>query len=65
MKMLLIKSISEGKLKILSNNLKRLGVDYKVVVDKELEDIALSYFIMKADKSELVSKEKIMEKLKF
>jgi hypothetical protein len=63
--MLLIKSISEGKLKILSNNLKRLGVDYKVVVVKELEDIALSYFIIKADKSELVSKEKIMEKLKF
>jgi hypothetical protein len=65
MKMLLIKSISEGKLKILSNNLKRLGVDYKVVVDMEMEDIALSYLITQADKSELVSKEKILGKLKF
>ncbi len=63
--MLLIKSISEGKLKILSNNLKRLGVDYKVVVDMDMEEIALSYLLVKADKSELVSKEKILGKLKF
>jgi hypothetical protein len=64
MKMLLIKSISEDKLRLLSKYLKRAEVEFKVVSESQIEDIGLSYLMNEADKCKLVSKEMILKKLR-
>ncbi len=64
MKMLLIKSISEDNLRLLSKYLKRAEVEFKVVSENQIEDLGLSYLMNEADKSILVSKEMILKKLR-
>ncbi|MFM7015037.1 MAG: hypothetical protein ACKOX3_01805 [Bacteroidota bacterium] len=64
MKMLLTKSISEGKLRLLSKYLKQAEVEFKVISENQFEDIGLSYLINEADKSEIVSKKIILKKLR-
>lgn len=55
---------SPEELQFLSELLKKLGVDSKVISDEETEDLGLSILMKETNRSEVVSEEEIMAKLK-
>ena len=55
---------SQQELKFLSELLKKLGVDSKVLSDEDVEDLGLAVLMKDVDRSDSVSEDDIMKKLK-
>ncbi|PIQ49719.1 MAG: hypothetical protein COW03_03500 [Cytophagales bacterium CG12_big_fil_rev_8_21_14_0_65_40_12] len=47
----------------LTELLKKLNIEAKVLSDEQVEDLGLSFLMKEADKNDIVSKEEIMSKL--
>ena len=58
------KSQSQQELQFLSELLKKLGVDSKVLSDEDVEDLGLAALMKDVDRSDSVSEDEIMKKLK-
>ena len=54
----------QQEFQFLSNLLKKLGVDAKVLSDEDMEDIGLSILMKDADLTDLASEDEVMSKLK-
>lgn len=52
------------ELQFITDLLEKLGVESKVISDEEAEDLGLSLLMKEVDRSELVSEEEILAKLK-
>ena len=61
---MLINPKNEKEMQFLSELFQKLGVDATVLSDEEAEDIGLSILMKDADRSDLVTEEEIMAKLK-
>jgi hypothetical protein len=55
---------SQKELQFISELLSKLGVRSKVLSDEELEDLGLAVMMKDVDRSEVVSEDEIMQKLK-
>ncbi len=55
---------SQKELQFISALLKKLGVRSRVLSDEELEDLGLSVMMRDVDRSEVVTEDEIMKKLK-
>lgn len=55
---------SQQELQFLSELLKKLGVESKVLSDEDTEDLGLTVLMKDVDRSDVVSEEDIMKKLK-
>tara|TARA_Y100001972_G_C7662015_1_gene334059 strand:+ start:2382 stop:2582 length:201 start_codon:yes stop_codon:yes gene_type:complete len=55
---------SQKELQFISELLKKLGVRSKVLSDEELEDLGLSVMMKDVDRSEVVTEDEVMKKLK-
>jgi hypothetical protein len=55
---------SQKELQFISELLSKLGVRSKVLSDEELEDLGLAVMMKDVDRSEVVSEDEIMKKLK-
>ncbi len=55
---------SQQELKFLSELLKKLGVESKVLSDEDVEDLGLAVLMKDVDRSDSVSEDDIMKKLK-
>ncbi len=55
---------SQQELQFLSELLKKLGVDLRVLSDEDSEDLGLAILLKDVDRSDFVSEEEIMAKLK-
>lgn len=64
MSSMLINPKNEKEMQFLSELFQKLGVDATVLSDEEAEDIGLSILMKDADRSDLVTEEEIMAKLK-
>lgn len=64
MKALVVKTKDKSEMKFISELLKKLGIQSKVMEIEEVEDLAMSILMKKADRSKKVSRETIMKKLK-
>lgn len=64
MKALVVKTKDQSEMKFISELLKKLGIQSKVMEIEEVEDLAMSILMKKADRSKKVSRETIMKKLK-
>lgn len=53
-----------NEFQFLSELLKKLGADVKVLSDEDMEDIGLSILLKEADRSEVASEEDVLSKLK-
>jgi len=54
---------SQQELQFLSELLKKLGVDSKVLSDEDSEDLGLALLMKDVDRSDIVSEDDIMKKL--
>ena len=52
------------ELQFLSELLKKLGVDSKVLSDEDTEDLGLAVLMKDVDRSDVVTEEEVMAKLK-
>lgn len=64
MKALVVKTKDPSEMKFISELLKKLGVHSTVMEIEEVEDLAMSILLKKADRNKKVSRETIMKKLK-
>lgn len=64
MKALIVKTKDQSEMKFISELLKKLGIQSKVMEMEEVEDLTMSILMKKADRSKKVSRETIMKKLK-
>jgi len=64
MKALVVKTKDQSEMKFISELLKKLGIQSKVMEMEEVEDLTMSILMKKADRSKKVSRETIMKKLK-
>jgi hypothetical protein len=55
---------SQKEFQFISELLSKLGVRSKVLSDEELEDLGLAVMMKDVDRSEVVSEDEIMQKLK-
>ncbi len=55
---------SQEELQFLSELLKKPGVDSKVLSDEDSEDLGLAFLMKDVDRSDFVSEEEVMKKLK-
>jgi hypothetical protein len=55
---------SQKEFQFISELLSKLGVRSKVLSDEELEDLGLAVMMKDVDRSEVVSEDEIMKKLK-
>ena len=55
---------SQKEFQFISELLVKLGVSSKVLSDEELEDLGLSLMMKDSDRTEVVSEDEIMQKLK-
>jgi len=55
---------SQKELQFISELLNKLGVRSKVLSDEELEDLGLSVMMRDVDRSEVVTEDEVMKKLK-
>lgn len=53
-----------NEFQFLSELLKKLGADVKVLSDEDMEDIGLSILLKEADRSEVASEEEVLSNLK-
>lgn len=54
---------SQQELQFLSELLKKLGVDSKVLSDEDSEDLGLALLMKDVDRSDIVSEDDVMKKL--
>ncbi|MEQ8361949.1 MAG: hypothetical protein RIF39_01010 [Cyclobacteriaceae bacterium] len=54
---------SQQELQFLSELLKKLGVDSKVLSDEDSEDLGLAVLMKDVDRSDIVSEDDVMKKL--
>ncbi|MEQ8425752.1 MAG: hypothetical protein RIA63_13635 [Cyclobacteriaceae bacterium] len=54
---------SQQELQFLSELLKKLGVDSKVLSDEDSEDLGLAVLMKDVDRSDVVSEDDVMKKL--
>ena len=64
MSSIVINTKSQEELQFLSELLKKLGIDSKVLSDEDAEDLGLSILMKDVDRKDIASKEEIMAKLK-
>lgn len=64
MKALVVKVKNQSEMKFIAELLKKLGVQSTEMEIDEIEDLALSLLMKKADRNKKVSRETIMKKLK-
>ena len=64
MKALVVKTKDQTEMKFISELLKKLGVQSTIMEMEEVEDLAMSVLMKKADRSKKVSRQTIMKKLK-
>ena len=64
MKAVLITPKNSSELKFVSDLLKKLGIGSSTMTEEQLEDLGLSKMLKKVDRTQKVSKESIMKKLK-
>ena len=55
---------SQEELKFLSELLKKLGIDAKVLSDEDVEDLGLSILMKDVDRNDLAKEEEVLAKLK-
>jgi len=63
MKTMVIKIRDEAELLLLSGMLKKMRIQSKILTEEELEDIGMGELMLKADRSDKVSRELVMSKL--
>jgi len=63
METILVKIDSKSDASFISELLKKLGVKTRILKEEELEDLGLVKMMKEADRSQKVSREKIIEKL--
>ena len=63
METLLIKTKDKKELLLISDLLKRMKIEMKILSDEEKENFGLVKLMKEADRTKKVSREKIMEKL--
>jgi hypothetical protein len=64
MSSIVINPKSSKELKFIAELLQKLGVKSKVISDEDTEDLGLSLLMKDVDRSDLVSEDEVMEKLK-
>ena len=64
MSSIVINPKSSKELKFISELLKKLGVKSKVLSDEDTEDLGLSLLMKDVDRSDIVSEDEVMAKLK-
>ena len=64
MSAIVINPKSSQELKFISELLQKLGVQSKVISDEETEDLGLSLLMKDVDRSNVVSEEEVIAKLK-
>jgi hypothetical protein len=64
MSSIVINPKSPQELKFISELLQKLGVKSKVISDEDTEDLGLSLLMKDVDRSDIVSEDEIMAKLK-
>jgi hypothetical protein len=63
MSSIIVSPKSQQELQFLSELLKKLGVDSKVLSDEDSEDLGLAVLMKDVDRSEIVSEDDIIKKL--
>jgi hypothetical protein len=63
MSSIIVSPKSQQELQFLSELLKKLGVDSKVLSDEDSEDLGLAVLMKGVDRSEIVSEDDIIKKL--
>ncbi|MBX2943501.1 MAG: hypothetical protein KF860_14275 [Cyclobacteriaceae bacterium] len=63
MSSIVINPKSQQELQFLSELLKKLGVDSKVLSEEDSEDLGLAFLMKDVDRSDIVSEDDIMKKL--
>jgi len=63
MKTMVIKIRDEAELLLLSGMLKKMRIQSKILTEGELEDIGMGELMLKADRSDKVSRELVMSEL--
>jgi hypothetical protein len=64
MSSIVISPKSSQELKFISELLKKLGVKSKVISDEDTEDLGLSLLMKDVDRSDIVTEDKIIAKLR-
>ncbi len=64
MSAIVINPKSSQELKFISELLQKLGVQSKVISDEETEDLGLSLLMKDVDRSDVVSEEEVIAKLR-
>jgi hypothetical protein len=64
MSSIVINPKSSQELKFIEELLQKLGVKSKVISDEDTEDLGLSLLMKNVDRSDLVSEDEVMAKLK-
>ena len=64
MSAIVINPKSSQELKFISELLEKLGVQSKVISDEDTEDLGLSLLMKDVDRSDVVSEEEVIAKLK-
>jgi len=60
---LIIKSENRSDLKLISDLVKKMGLEYKSLSEEDIEDFGLTIFMKQADRTSTVSRETVMRKL--
>ena len=63
MSSIVINPKSSKELKFISDLLKKLGVESKILSDEDTEDLGLSLLMKDVDRSDTVSEDEVMDKL--
>ncbi len=64
MRSIVVNARNNEELKFLQELLEKLGMDIKVLSDEDTEDLGLSILMKDVDRSDIVSEEEILSKLK-
>lgn len=60
---LIIKSKNRSDLKLISELVKKMGLEFKSLSEEEIEDLGLTILMKQADRTKTVSRETVMRKL--
>jgi len=60
---LIIKSENCSDLKLISDLVKKMGLEYKSLSEEDIEDFGLTIFMKQGDRTSTVSRETVMRKL--
>ena len=60
---LIIKSENRSDLKLIQELVKKMGLESKSLSGEEIEDLGLTFLMKQADRTKIVSRKTVMEKL--